>query len=180
MHGPLLCGPPLLDHSSVALHLGKRLSTFEPALLCCLPSDCPDFKKKKKGLHLWESDFCPYLRKKVFSSERAIFALISQKKVFPSGRAIFSLISKKRRVHRSPRFLSIRYNSNKTFLNQATNFSDSSAAHAKSPMAHQWALAHCLRNPALNKSGGGYILQILEVRCAMNSLFLSSLLDSLM
>ena len=32
LHGPLLYGPPLLHHSSVALHLKNKVSTFESAL----------------------------------------------------------------------------------------------------------------------------------------------------
>ena len=39
LRGLLLCGPPLLDHSSVALHLQnskKKVSTFELALFAQL------------------------------------------------------------------------------------------------------------------------------------------------
>ena len=32
LHGPLLCGPPLLDYSSVALRLEEKVSTFESAM----------------------------------------------------------------------------------------------------------------------------------------------------
>ena len=61
LHGLLLCGTPLLGHNSVALHLKKKVSTFESALFA---QWLPWSPKKKK----------------ILISGRAIFALISEKK----------------------------------------------------------------------------------------------------
>ena len=36
LHGLLLCGPPLLDHTSVALRFEKKVSTFESALFAVI------------------------------------------------------------------------------------------------------------------------------------------------
>ena len=107
-----------LDHSSVALHLEKR---FPLSSQRCLPSDCPD------------------LQKKVFSSGRAIFALISDKSA--SECPIFV---------NSPVEISI--TELRLFWTKQPIFRIAPWPTAKSPMAHQWVMAHWLRNPVLSKS----------------------------
>ena len=74
LDSPLLCGPPLLGQSSVALRLEKKRSPLSSQR--CLPSDCPDLKKKKWGV----------------ISGRAIFALISEKNVSASESRFLSIL----------------------------------------------------------------------------------------
>ena len=65
LHGPLLCGPPLLDHSFAAPRLKKKGLHFRVSDAC--PVIALIFKQKK-GLHLWERHFCPDLQKQKRSS----------------------------------------------------------------------------------------------------------------
>ena len=145
LDGRSLCGPPLLDQSSVAFHLQKQGLNFRVSVVCPVIAL---ISKTNRSSPLGER-FLPRPQKK---SKKTIIIIKSS----PKGRPIFALISetKGQRIG-VPDFcqFSNRYNCNKNFLNQAPNFSNSSVAHPiMAPLVEKPCASYCCGPPNLPRT----------------------------